>query len=190
MKTTLSETTLRHYGAAHQKGSTGALNAEFECAVTQALRLDGRYTQYIRGAGQTDWYGIEVKSCCSETGSEAEPLEEILKAEFILYTPDLPDREVIETDSVACLETCWIFTPAQFIEMLCYIHKGGAEPHIKLNKDRGRYNIQTLRQYNKKTGKWSELPYKKMWQFVRENGIQNASVDWWLAIRPTLKAFR
>ena len=177
-KNTLHEHTIMHYNNSAEKGSTGALNSMFECAVTTALRRDSKQTLYVRGHGKVDWKDIEVKSCCSETGSIDKPLDEIEKAVYILYTPDLPDEDTIKNDCIACLESCFIFTSAQFIEMLCYIHKDGT-PHIKLNKARGRYNIQTLRTFCKATGKWSEVPYKKFWDYVNTHNIENATLEWY-----------
>ena len=187
MYTDLDARTVHHYSTAAERGSTGALNSLFECAVVRAGARDGADKLYTTGSDKADWRigrstWVEVKSCCSETGGAGDPLEEIHRAHYILYTPDLPDEDTILHDAVACLETCLVFTADEFVEMLCYIHKGGMEPHIR-QTSRGRWNIQTLRTYNKKTGKWSEVPYKKFWEFVRERNIPNASLEWVESVR-------
>ena len=180
MKTNLTEKTVLHYEEAGRKGSTGYLNSMFEVAVHRVVYKGKKEIEYTTSSGKVDirvgrssW--IEVKSCCSEVGYTDAPLAMIERAKYILYTPDLPDAETIKHNAVKCLETCYLFTPEQFIEMLCYIHKGGT-PHIKLNSN-GHYNIQTLRSFNKKTGKWSEKPYSKFWEYVDNNDIPMASLE-------------
>lgn len=180
MKNKLTEKTVSHYEEAGRKGSTGYLNSMFEVAVHRAIYKGKQEIEYTTASGKVDirvgrssW--IEVKSCCSEVGYADAPLAMIERAKYILYTPDLPDKKTIETDALKCLKTCYLFTPEQFIEMLCYIHKDNT-PHIKLNSN-GHYNIQTLRTFNKKTGKWSEKPYSKFWEYVDNNDIPNASLE-------------
>lgn len=180
MKTNLTEKTVLHYEEAGRKGSTGYLNSMFEVAVHRVVYKGKKDIEYTTGSGKVDirvgrssW--IEVKSCCSEVGYTDAPLAMIERAKYILYTPDLPDAETIKHNGMKCLETCYLFTSAQFVEMLCYIHKGGT-PHIKLNSN-GHYNIQTLRTFNKNTGKWSEKPYSKFWEYVDNNDIPTATME-------------
>lgn len=179
--------TVEHYTTAAMRGSTGARNSMFECAVVRAGARNGADKIRTSGADRADWRigrstWVEVKSCCSETGGDADPLEEIHRAHYVLYTPDLPDDDIIEHDALACLESCFVFTSEQFIEMLCYIHRGGTEPHIR-RTSRGRWNIQTLRTFNKTTGKWTEAPYRKFWEYVQLHDIPNASLDWVESVR-------
>lgn len=181
MKTQLTEKTIFHYETAGAKGSTGYANSMFEVAVRRVISRGSAEIEFTSASGKSDirigrtsW--IEIKTCCGETGNDADPLAEIHKARYVLYTPDLPDERTIKSNGLKCLETCYLFTAEQFIEMLCYIHKGGAEPHIKRNAS-GRWNIQTLRTYNKKTGKWSEKPYSRFWDFVDENDIPTATLE-------------
>ena len=181
MKKALTENTIRHYETAGAKGSTGYLNSMFEIAVRRCVYRGHAEIEYTRAAGKADmrvgnnvWF--EIKTCCGETGTAENPLASITRAPYILYTPDLPEEQDIKENAEKCLETCLLFTQAQFIEMLCYIHKGGQEPHIRLNS-RGRYNIQSLRTYNSKTGKWSQAPYDRFWEYVDNNGIENATLE-------------
>lgn len=180
MKMELTKVTVEHYEGAGMKGSTGYANSMFEVAVRRAISKGKREIEYTAKQGKADqrvgrgtW--LEIKTGCSETGNDANPLAEIEKAAYILYTPDLPDENTIKTNSLKCLETCYVFSSAQFVEMLCYIHKDGT-PHIKRNSS-GRWNIQTLRTWNKKTRKWSEKPYSKFWDYVDENDIPNATLE-------------
>ena len=181
MKNFLTENTVNHYETAGMKGSTGYANSMFEVAIRRVITHTKKEIEYTSRAGKADvrvgrtnW--MEIKTGCGETGNDADPLAEIHKARYVLYTPDLPDEKTIKTNAVKCLETCYLFTADQFIEMLCYIHKGGAEPHIKRNSS-GRWNIQTLRTFNKKTGKWSEKPYSKFWEYVDNNDIPTATME-------------
>lgn len=180
-KAKLTENTIQHYESAGMKGSTGYANSMFEVAIHRIISKSRREIEYTTKAGKADvrigrtaW--IEVKTCCGEVGNDADPLAEIHKAAYILYTPDLPTERTIKENALKCLETCYLFTSAEFIEMLKYIHKGGTEPHIKRNSN-GRWNIQTLRTYNKKTGKWSEKPYSRFWEYVDNNDIPSATME-------------
>jgi len=180
MKNQLTEKTINHYENAGLKGSTGYANSMFEVSVHRILYKGTKEIEYTSKQGKADirigraaW--IEVKTCCGEVGNDADPLAEIHKAAYVLYTPDLPDERTIKENALKCLETCYLFTSEQFVEMLCYIHKDNT-PHIKRNSN-GRWNIQTLRTFNKKTGKWSEKPYNKFWDFVDNNDIPSATLE-------------
>lgn len=181
MELKLTQNTVVHYENAGAKGSTGYANSMFEVAVRRAISRSGEEIEYTTEAGKADirvgrsaWF--EIKTGCGETGNDRDPLGSIHKAQYILYTPDLPEERDIKNNSLKCLETCYLFSSETFIQMLCYIHKGGTEPHIKRNKN-GRWNIQSLRVFNTKTQKWSEKPYQRFWEFVDQHDIPNASLE-------------
>ena len=180
MKLTLNAVTIAHYDAALQKGSTGSLNSMFEVAVRRAISRSRREILFTEKAGKVDirigrTCKVEIKTCSGEVGNDADPLAEIHAAHYIFYTPELPDRDTIESNSEKCLNTCYVFTPEEFVEMLCYIHRDGT-PHIKRNSN-GRWNIQTLQTFNRKTGKWSRKPLEKFYDYVDEHSIPNATLE-------------
>lgn len=184
----LNNSTIEHYTRAGEKGSTGSANSMFEVAVRRYMAKNGVKIEFTEGHGKADirigrstW--IEIKTCCGEVGNDTDCLASVHRAKYVFYVPDLPDYDTIVNDAQACFESCFVFTAEQFEAMLCFIHKGGKEPHIKYNAARGTWNIQTLRTYNKKTGKWSEKPYTRFWEFIAENNIDNASIEFLDAIR-------
>ena len=176
----LTEKTILHYETAGAKGSTGYANSMFEVAVRRIVYHGKKNIEFTEKAGKADmrvgrsiWF--EIKTCCGETGNDADPLGSIHRAKYVLYTPDLPDERTIKENAVKCLETCYVFTAEQFEEMLCYIHRDGT-PHIR-RTSRGTWNIQSLRTYSTKTGKWSEKPYRKFWEYVDDNDIPTATLE-------------
>lgn len=180
MKEKLTEKTIRHYTEAQLKGSTGALNSMFEVAVRRAVYRGKQEIEFTTASGKVDmrvgrscW--IEIKSCCSEVGYDDAPLMMIERAKYVLYTPELPPRNVIENDALSCLECCYLFTSEQFIEVLKAMHKGGTEPHIKRNSN-GHWNIQTLAT-RMKNGNWTTKPLDRFYDFCEENNIPTATLE-------------
>lgn len=181
MKNQLTEKTIRHYEEAGRKGSTGYLNSMFEVAVHRAVAKGEKEIEYTTASGKVDvrvgrssW--IEIKSCCSEVGYTDRPLAMIERAKYILYTPDLPDEKAIKEDALKCLESCYLFTSEQFIDVLKAMHKGGQEPHIKYNSKNGRYNIQTLAT-RMKNGNWTTKPLDRFYEYCDENNIPMATME-------------
>lgn len=185
----LTERTIQHYEEARAKGSTGAINSMYEVAIKRTLARNFKNIEYTTASGKADirigrntW--VEVKSCCSETGTTEDPLACITRSRYVIYTPDLPSLDTIENNAIEVLEQSYIFTSEEFIEMLGAIHKGEGL-HIKYNKPTttkqgkkrgGRWNIQTLAT-KMPSGKWTTCPLDRFYEFVEEHRIPFATLE-------------
>lgn len=85
------------------------------------------------------------------------------KADYVVFALESDPRYL--TNPAMVLDA-YVLPRADFIRMLYAMTKHGDKMHIKIDRQRGQVNMQTLASYNKTTGKWSDKPLQRGYDFL------------------------
>lgn len=85
------------------------------------------------------------------------------KADYVVFSLESDPRFL--TDPAMVLDA-YVLPRADYIRMLYAMTKHGDKMHIKIDRKRGQVNMQTLASYNKTTGKWSDKPLQRGYDFL------------------------
>lgn len=85
------------------------------------------------------------------------------KADYVVFALESDPRYL--TNPAMVLDA-YVLPRADYIRMLYAMTKHGDKMHIKIDRKRGQVNMQTLASYNKTTGKWSDKPLQRGYDFL------------------------
>lgn len=85
------------------------------------------------------------------------------KADYVVFALESDPRYL--TNPAMVLDA-YVLPRADYIRMLYAMTKHGDRMHIKIDRQRGQVNMQTLASYNKTTGKWSDKPLQRGYDFL------------------------
>lgn len=162
------------------KGSTGEIGKLVDFHVRDFVMAHGVQTVSdvrCRPVGKCDWsiringrvYRGETKTAAggwkvAEARISAEDIYP--HADYIAYTAEVDN---MTEDNFADL--MFVFTRAQFIELLTVTGRKGLESSLKYNSKRGTVEIQQWSVFNKKSGKWVSARLNRYYDYLEENEI-------------------
>lgn len=85
------------------------------------------------------------------------------KADYVVFALESDPRYL---SNPAMVLDAYVLPRADYIRMLYAMTKHGDKMHIKIDRKRGQINMQTLASYNKTTGKWSDKPLQRGYDFL------------------------
>lgn len=98
-----------------------------------------------------------------ETLEEVKPEMLIPRADYVIFLLE-GDERLFEKPELAL--SSYVLPRADYIRLLYAM--GNGKLHIRLNKSRGQVNIQSMATYSNKTGKWSDKPLQRGYDFIDE----------------------
>ena len=84
------------------------------------------------------------------------------RADYVAFLLE-SDGRLLENPDLAL--SAYVLPRADYVAMLHAMTKTG-KLHVKIDKARGQINMQTLASYNKTTGKWSDKPLQRGYDFL------------------------
>lgn len=172
-------------------GSTGTFGKLCDFAVRDFVMAGGvRKAEDVRcrRSGKTDWsIRIAGKLVKGETktnmGEWKVPCARISAEDifpgmdYVVYTAEVDN---ITEDNLP--DMMFVFTRAQFIELLTVTGRKGLESSLRYNAKHGTVGIQAWSVYNKKTQKWVSARLNKYYDYLEANEIPTLR-DWVEAVR-------
>lgn len=177
-----------------KKADTAVVSKAFDSIVRDAI-LNGKFARkadwrprscdkidasfYVEADGKKQLVRIEIKCGCGALkyfttdgmggyidavdSVEAVTDEMLLeKADYVVFLLEGDPRLLYRPELV--YETAYVLPRAEYIKMVHAMGKG--KLHIKIDKARGQVTLQNLATFVKKTGKWSDRPLQRGYDFV------------------------
>lgn len=85
------------------------------------------------------------------------------KADYVVFALESDPRLLHRPELI--LEVAYVLPRAQYIEMVHAMSKSG-KLHIKIDKAYGQITLQNLAHFVKKTGKWTDRPLQRAYEFI------------------------
>lgn len=173
------------------KGSTGWSGKQCDFDVRDFVLARGvRRLEDVRcrAAGKADWtiringklYRGETKTNMGEWKVPCARIsaDDIFPGvDYVVYAAEVDN---ITKDNLP--DMMFVFTRAQFIELLTVTGRKGLESSLRYNAKRGTVGIQAWSVYNKKTAKWVCARLNKYYDYLEANNIPTLR-DWVEAVR-------